>query len=366
MPPKNKLPINLLLRKDLPFAVFRLPGSNDINLFIKKDRVVDRIGFTDIDKLEGFVVGEFESYRKGEIFLLHPDWKIKNKMPDVLLKAIQLMPDIENSFEENIEVSETTYLEMAGDLITKLKLGNLQKVVLSRVISEEIGTNFTPEIFFELLENTYPTAFVYLFNLPGKGTWAGATPEVLLRVNETSAETVSLAGTKPSDKILWTEKEIDEQKIVTDSIADTLKELKIASFSQKGPETVLAGNIAHLKTIFSLPVSALKEKKGKLVNALHPTPAVCGLPKQKAFDLIKKTEQHERRFYTGFLGPVNECGKTDFFVNLRCAELGKEKINIYVGGGITAASIAEEEWEETVRKSRTLLSVVEKLKTFAQ
>jgi isochorismate synthase len=144
-----------------------------------------------------------------------------------------------------------------------------------------------------------------------------------------------------------------------------LKNYGINNFNQKGPETVAAGKIAHLRTVFQFPVSEIKNKIGKLVKELHPTPAVCGLPKEKAFDLILTTEKHKRRFYTGFLGPVNQNGNTDLFVNLRCAELGENTMNIYVGGGLTASSVAENEWEETIRKSQTLLAVAKKLQTFA-
>ena len=77
--------------------------------------------------------------------------------------------------------------------------------------------------------------------------------------------------------------------------------------------------------------------------------------------MINKLEKHDRRFYSGFSGPWNLSEESHLFVNLRCAEIGPSGINVYVGGGITPDSDPEEEWIETVRKSQTLLSVVEKL-----
>ncbi len=100
---------------------------------------------------------------------------------------------------------------------------------------------------------------------------------------------------------------------------------------------------------------------GKLIAGLHPTPAVCGLPKADAFLLIQKAELHNRKYYTGFLGPWKMENESQLFVNLRCAELGTDKINIYVGGGLTEASNPEAEYQETVHKSKTLLSVIENL-----
>jgi isochorismate synthase len=362
----NQVPISLLLKKDLPFAVFRLPGESKIKLIIQENRSVESISFENIDEAEGFAVAEFNSFKSERVFLIKPDWKLDPGLSaDEIFNEIQALPNAENYFVENKEISEEEFLKMANSLIRDLKSKMLEKVVLSRIIVTKTGKDFKAEKFFKLLELSYREAFVYLFNLPGQGTWAGATPEVLLRVNKKTAQTVSLAGTKPAGKTFWTEKEKEEQKIVTDSIAQTLKNCEIQNFTQKGPETVTAGKITHLKTIFQFPVSEVRGKKGKLVGELHPTPAVCGFPKEMAFDLISKTEKHERRFYTGFLGPLNQKGKTDLFVNLRCAELGKGKMNMYVGGGLTAESVAENEWEETVRKSETLLAVAKKLQTFA-
>jgi isochorismate synthase len=362
----NQLPIYLLLKKDLPFAVFRLPGSNEIQTVIQAKREIESISFEGLDKAEGFAVAEFNSFKTRKIFLIKPDWKTeKGYLPEEIIKRILALPDANRFFNENTEVSEEQYLNMAKDLIQELKEKKLKKIVLSRMVAAGTGKNFTAENFYQLLETSYRDAFVYLFNLPGKGTWAGASPEVLLQVNDKIARTVSLAGTKPIEKVEWTAKEIEEQKLVTDSIALSLKNCGIKNFTQKGPETLAAGNIAHLKTAFQFPASELKGKTGKLLKELHPTPAVCGLPKEIAFDLISKIEKHERRFYTGFLGPLNQNGNTNLFVNLRCAELGKDKMNIYVGGGLTASSLAGNEWEETVRKSRTLLGVAEKLQTFA-
>jgi len=356
------LPISLLLQKDLPFAVFRLPGSNVTQAIIQERRAVESISFENLDTAEGFAVAEFNSFKTGIIFLIKPDWKAENGfLPEEIIRSIQALPDTSNFFTENKEVPELQYLKMANELIQELKEKKLKKVVLSRMLTANTSKSFTAEKFYQLLETSYRDAFVYLFNLPGKGAWVGATPEVLLRVNEKTVETVSLAGTMPLENVKWADKELEEQKIVSDSIFQTLKKCGIGNFSQIGPDTVAAGNIAHLKTVFQFPLSEMKGKTGRLVQELHPTPAICGLPKEIAFDLISKIEQHERRFYTGFLGPVNQSGKADLFVNLRCAELGKDKMNIYAGGGLTASSLAESEWEETIRKSRTLLGVAEKL-----
>ncbi len=92
---------------------------------------------------------------------------------------------------------------------------------------------------------------------------------------------------------------------------------------------------------------------------MHPTPAVCGMPQQAAYEYILQIEAHDRKFYTGFLGPWQLNGQSELFVNLRCAEFNRTALHLFVGGGLTSSSFAESEWEETEYKSKTLLSIDE-------
>ena len=174
-----------------------------------------------------------------------------------------------------------------------------------------------------------------------------------------------MAGTQlldeDSENITWTNKEKEEQHLVSLFIESNLSELGIHDFDKVGPINVSAGHIAHIQTQFKIPFSSLNEKEGKFIASLHPTPAVCGLPKAEAYLMIHKAEQHQRRYYTGFLGPWKLANQSQLFVNLRCAELDTNKINIYVGGGLTASSSNKDEYKETVYKSKTLLSIVENL-----
>ena len=101
-----------------------------------------------------------------------------------------------------------------------------------------------------------------------------------------------------------------------------------------------------------------------LIRALHPTPAVCGLPRNIARDFIIKNENYNRSFYTGFLGELNlkksntAIQTSQLYVNLRCMEINHNKALIYVGGGITKDSIPKNEWKETVSKSETMKKVL--------
>jgi isochorismate synthase len=94
-----------------------------------------------------------------------------------------------------------------------------------------------------------------------------------------------------------------------------------------------------------------------LLNKLHPTPAVCGLPKKDAFDFIIENETHDRGFYAGYIG-IETQSSNEYFVNLRCARFFSDRINLFVGGGITADSRPENEWTETELKSGTIMKAL--------
>jgi isochorismate synthase len=96
-----------------------------------------------------------------------------------------------------------------------------------------------------------------------------------------------------------------------------------------------------------------------MLQLLHPTSAVCGQPLDTALEFIHKHENHDRQFYTGYLGPVNFQNRTDIFVNLRCLQVLQKELILYAGAGITQDSIPEREWEETELKLNTLLNAIE-------
>ena len=106
---------------------------------------------------------------------------------------------------------------------------------------------------------------------------------------------------------------------------------------------------------FSLPNP---EKLGDVLQLLHPTPAVCGLPKEEAYHFIIENEGYDRSYYSGFIGWLDPKGKTDLYVNLRCMNILPQTFTLYAGGGLLAASQLEEEWQETEDKLDTMRRIV--------
>ena len=254
---------------------------------------------------------------------------------------------------------ETNQKEAFETLVSKgiaaIQNGAFDKVVLSRkiVLNEQISVVET----FQNLIATYPTAFRYLFFHPKIGLWMGATPERLVKINQNQFETVALAGTQLfSESIIWNTKEIEEQQFVTDFIVSEMAS-KVKNLVVSEPKTIKAGNLVHLKSIITGQLtddfSALD-----LITTLHPTPAVCGLPKESALEFIQKNEAFDRTYYSGFLGEYNSNNQTNLFVNLRCLEVVNDAVNIYVGCGITKDSNPEMEFLETENKSMTMRNII--------
>jgi isochorismate synthase len=234
---------------------------------------------------------------------------------------------------------------------------SLQKAILSTVIREEKPEDFDPTDYFFRLCASYPNAFTYLLYHPNSGTWCGATPEILLEGSGEHYATVALAGTQPtnpSQVYHWAEKELEEHELVNEHIRVVLQKAGATEVKETAPYTVQAANVVHLKTDFQFKYN---KSVRSLLDQLHPTPAVAGLPRGASIRLIQAAEKHDRGLYTGYLGILNE-NETRVFVNLRCMQIGDTDLVLYVGGGITAKSDMEAEWTETRLKAKTLLNLL--------
>ena len=357
--------IDLLLKKSFPFAVYKHPDNDECCVVVQTQQVHLVHNIAEICDMSGFLITPFEPAKEGLSYFIKNDLSACNRDDYVaILKKLKNITSNSNEVCNNnaYEIGKKEYLAKINFLVQKLKNRDLDKVVLSRVKTVNREPEFSTSDFFIRLAKKYPKAFTYLFYIPGTGVWTGATPEILLsQKDDGSTVIMSLAGTAPienSKQIIWGEKEKVEQRYVTEFIRAKLSELKIDRFTEEPPKTVTAGSIAHIQTIFRIYDKNHRKRVVDLINTLHPTPAVCGLPQTDAFELIKNIEPHDRKFYTGFLGPWMLNGKSDLFVNLRCAEIGSNKINLFIGGGLTADSDPEKEWEETELKAQTILSVL--------
>lgn len=314
------------------FIVFRKPNEEKINF--QKLKLINE------DSENQFIIHSFNNAI---------DWKFAIEDSEIVtsntLKNISF--SLPKSSVHTPELSKEQYLELCNQFIEELKRNTFNKLIISRVKRIEA---LDPLSKFKELLDKYPQAFVYLFQHENH-TWIGATPERLLKIENELLQTVALAGTKKaSENRDWTGKEYAEHQYVVEYIKDCLAEFNPKIEKTK---TITLKNIQHLKTNISAKISQ-KNSIDEIVRRLHPTPAVCGLPKEKAMQYILKNEPHQRYFYSGYLGHKRK-DFVDVYVNLRCAQLFKEHTLLYIGGGVTSESNSINEWNETELKATALV-----------
>jgi len=357
------------LEQNIPFASYRLPLQSEIVTLVQHQSYPEKIDIlNDPEQKKGFIVAPFFETNHHAAYILEPDsifynGNIDPGFTDQLSRNSGLLFSENRISKELVTTSREDFIRHVNDAREAITRGKFHKVVLSKVRVENLNAEFNAADFFLHLCETYPHAFVYLMQLPEVGCWAGATPEPLLLIEGGKVETVSLAGTQlatgsPIDEYRWTDKEIEEQGIVTGFVEKTLHSLQIDKYLVSGPSNYQAANLIHLKTTFEFEKADLGDRTGECLKALHPTPSVGGLPKDSARNFILKNEKHDRTYYTGFIGPLNIDNKSRLFVNLRCLQLFKKQFVLYSGAGITASSIAENEWEETDNKMMTMMNAM--------
>ena len=258
----------------------------------------------------------------------------------------------EMNAELNIPQHEE-YLQKLEKAIEIIKQNNLPKLVVSRPIAKEISS-INLEETYQLLCKKYPNTFCYLL-ITDEEIWIGATPEILGKFNKKTHEffTMSLAGTLPVNEE-WSEKEIEEQKPVTHYISEILKKyVTLSEVEESETYNHISGNIKHLRTDFTAKIE--DNRLEELIEELHPTPAICGIPKEFCKEKIIEIEQYNREFYAGYI-KIETDEEIYYFVNLRCAKIYKNQVIAFAGGGITALSSPEKEWRETELKSQAILN----------
>ena len=229
-----------------------------------------------------------------------------------------------------------------------IEAGTFEKVVVSR--SEFWETHRTPEEVFRAKCVAYPAAFVYLFAHASTGVWIGATSEVLLVQEGKHFETTALAGTKADAQRDWTDKERHEQALVADFIEQNVRGRNASDVRISEATSMAYGSLQHLQSNISF---CSEEEVDFWLDALHPTPAVGGTPRNKALDFIANHESGERRYYTGFLG-TTEGDRAAFYVNLRCMQCFANGFRLFAGGGIVEGSDPSKEWKETRDKIESI------------
>jgi isochorismate synthase len=256
--------------------------------------------------------------------------------------------------ELNFVCSDEQYMQSVEDGIALIEKAQVKKIVLSRIVSFP-HQGLTAEGVFNLLNEKFPSAAVFAFTDENNAQWIGATPELLFRKRGNSYSTISLAGTRRAGtQEEWGVKEKEEQRLVTEFIQAELKAIGAKDIQCNELHTRNAGSIEHLCNEISF------EYKGdwkEIMNTLHPTPAVCGMPRELAKGIIEDLERHDREYYTGLIG-IEQGENVEVYVILRCLKYSEQMLHVFVGAGITEESVPAAEARETRWKADSLTSVI--------
>lgn len=315
--------------------------------------------FQHLDELNGksgYVIAPFKVDENHPIVLIPLDEVIGYELP----KGFSNLPPLMETTPEQATTDEE-YARRFELFVSKLRDKEFEKLVLSR--SVEMHNAGLESVFkaFCYAFKRYPHSYVYMLYTPQTGYWVGSTPEKMLQKRGDMWSTVALAGTQPllKNKKLpqrWSAKQRHEQEYVAAYIRQQLESMDI-KFLEKGPYPAYAGALSHLKTDFYFLMSD-EGKIGDLLSALHPTPAVCGLPKEEAYRFIIENEGYDRSYYSGFVGLLDPEEETDLYVNLRCMNVQGDTLTLYAGGGLLASSELEDEFQETEKKMQTMKKVM--------
>jgi isochorismate synthase len=372
------------LENETPIAFWRLPASPLKHLIISEasqkidpDDMLEDLG-------AGFLMAPFDKskdrvFLPADHFFSFENGKLKNAdAPEA--SSARWLADKTKSFQRSSktkvpsrsglpfpDVKKDAFISLITRGLDEIERGTFEKIVPSRTRNIALPESFSIVHTFQKLCDTYPQALISFVSLPGVGNWLGASPELLVAVTDkTIFKTVALAGTLPYHdglnlkSVAWTQKEIEEQALVERYVISCFKKVRLREYEEHGPKTFVAGNLMHLKSEFTVDMKATNfpQMGSVMLQLLHPTSAVCGMPLEPSLQFLKTHEGYERGFYAGYLGPVNVNNNIDLFVNLRCMQIFDGHAVLYAGAGVTIDSSPEDEWAETEIKFNTLLNVI--------
>jgi len=388
--PQRKVISSLLclaLKNNYAVSVWKLPMQPEFQLVIDTG-TNPGTGKVDLEETtSGFLVAPFHNPERTKDTFLKADLYYSSQSNELMTSGTLSSQQVENYLEQlqtllgeknepldfyklsnnYSSTSPESYIKSVQDALDSLRHGGLQKVVPAAVRKVELDSNYNSLTSFERLCESYPLAFVSLVSTPKLGTWIGTSPEAIIEVDRNNIfSTVAVAGTQPFEQqtsvqeVAWRQKEIEEQALVSRYIINCFKKIRLREFEEWGPKTVVAGNLLHLKTTFTVDMEETNfpQLGSVMLDLLHPTSAVCGMPKPAAQAFLEKHENFDRELFSGYLGPVKLNGETHLFVNLRCMQVLDDGALLYAGAGVTEDSIPEKEWIETQLKCDTLLDVL--------
>lgn len=260
--------------------------------------------------------------------------------------------------------------------VAAIRAGKFRKIVLARAkdFSFSPKEKFPDGAFVSALRERFAASGCTIFRVPAgfpetpndDSVLLGATPETLLRISAGKLFTEALAGTFPRNsaataaddddsarRFFSDKKERSEHAFVVDFVAEKLRALGVHPQIAETPEVLRLPDVFHLRTPISASVPA-GIGAAEIADALHPTPAMCGVPAETAERFIVAAEAFPRERFSAPVGFFDAAGDGQFAVAIRCAKIGRGALRLYAGAGIVADSVPAAEFSETEAKMRAL------------
>ncbi len=264
------------------------------------------------------------------------------------------------------EIDKAEWNKKINKALDLIERNVVSKIVISRYIHYEFSQTPNNYALLSRLAENFPYCTIFGFG-NNDSFFFGATPETLFTVNHSSLETDALAGSisrgktiyedeNLANELLTSDKNLREHKKVVEFILSKLEKHARTIVYRDTPKIRKLRNIQHLWT----PIKAALNENISFLSVLydlHPTPAVCGSPKETAYEKIHEIENFERGLFTGVIGWFNFNEMADFSVAIRSALIKKSSLYAYAGCGIVKGSNADDEFAETQLKLKPILSL---------
>jgi menaquinone-specific isochorismate synthase len=257
------------------------------------------------------------------------------------------------------------WMGLVTEAVRAIESGSLDKVVLARTVLVRASSIMEPFDLVAVLRDRYPSCRVFGWQESG-ATFLGASPEMLVARQGAHVRLEPLAGSAPrggdaeedrrlGDRLLASVKDRHEHAIVVDDAVARLEPFLGSVSRPEDPILQKFPTVQHLATSISGSTDA---RLLTLAEALHPTPAVGGSPREAALALIDKLEGLDRGWYAGGVGWADPAGDGEIALGIRSALVAGDRATLYAGNGIVAGSDPEEELEESRLKLRPMLDLL--------
>ena len=259
------------------------------------------------------------------------------------------------------------YADSVTKAVSQIQAGELSKVVLARSIDLEVDDVLDAAAVLQRMAEREPTCTRYAFPGPTHGRLVGASPELLIAREGTKISSHPLAGTltlrsinDDVSELLRSEKDLNEHRLVVEDLAASLRPLLQELSVPEGPSIVTLRSVAHLGTLLTgtVPSDGSAPHLLELLAALHPTPAVGGVPRTEALRAIDHLEGPRRNYFAGGTGWCNALGDGEWVLGIRGALLDGTKCELTAGAGIVGDSTPLGEADETRSKLSSVLEAV--------